>query len=192
MFELEEMLDNGSRYMNRWRIFGSLSKSKDSGTGKTWGKKIESKLPFNLRVHRFFRGDIDTYPHNHPWKWALSFVFWGGYTQIRTDKNGTVHIEEFNAPCFNFIRHSDYHNVTTVRRNPMTLFLTGPAVSSWGFLAHGEHIPWKDFLGIEQEDKNCYYCGAVGTNMSFEEHLLEWGNWQLCHRHKSERSSPSE
>ena len=191
MFELSTIWKLGKPYLKRRRIFGYLSKSNSIQQGE-FGEEVKSKLPFALRLHQFFQIDEDGAPHNHPWKWALSFIYWGGYTQERIDKNGNVHYETFKAPSFNFIRHSDYHMVTHLHGKPRTLFFTGPKVSDWGFLVNGEHMSWKRFLGIEPDEQNCYYCGAIGTNKSYDEHLLEWGSWQLCHRHKSERSSPSE
>jgi hypothetical protein len=170
LFELSTIWKLGKPYLERRRIFGYLSKSNSIQQGE-FGEEVKSNLPFALRLHQFF---------------------WGGYTQMRIDKDRNVHYETFKAPSFNFIRHSDYHMVTHLYGKPRTLFFTGPKVSDWGFLVNGEHMNWKRFLGIEPDEQNCYYCGAIGTNKSYEEHLLEWGSWQLCHRHKSERSSPSE
>lgn len=191
MFELSTIWKLGKPYLKRWRLIGYLSKSNSIQTGE-FGTEVKSNLPFASRIHNFLQIDEDGAHHNHPWKWAISFIFWGGYTQERIDRYGRRYVETFSAPSFNFIRHSDYHMVTHLHGNPWTWFTTGPKCSDWGFLVNGEHVPWKRFLGIEPDESRCYYCGVIGTNKSYDEHLLEWGSWQLCHRHKNERSSPSE
>jgi hypothetical protein len=32
----------------------------------------------------------------------------------------------------------------------------------------------------ESSDERCYYCGPVGNEMVFENHVTRWGNMILC------------
>ena len=154
MFELQTITKDASIYLKRWRLLGYLSPDDNY-----LGKPIESKLPFTVRLHKFFRPDADLCMHNHPWKWGFSFIFWGGYREVKYNIETQETTELVHrAPAINFIRHSDYHMVTELYGRPLTLFITGPKVSSWGFLVNNVHIPWKKFLGIEdgpkEEDKS--------------------------------------
>lgn len=143
MFELQTIRKDTSVYLKRWRIFGYLSLDDNNGL------PIRSKLPFTLRIHKFCRPDEDRAPHNHPWSWALSFIFWGGYTERRFYfETGEVEYKTHRAPALNFIRHSDYHDVVELLPTAWTLFLTGPKKSSWGFWDRGKHVDWKEFLGL--------------------------------------------
>jgi hypothetical protein len=153
MFELQTIFKLGKPYLKKWRLLGYLSPSNGVGM-KESGEPIESKLPFTVRIHKFFQRDEDLFPHNHPWEWAVSFIFWGGYKEMKWDtKTGKVYEILRVAPAINFIRHSDYHMVTDLIGKPLTLFITGPKTSSWGFLVNNVHIPWKKFLGIEDGPK---------------------------------------
>lgn len=157
MLELRTIWKNGKPYLKRWRIFGYLSPSNSKEKGLFDDGAIESKLPFALRIHEFHQRDEDHLPHNHPWKWAISFIFRGGYRELRFNVNtGKSEERILRAPAINFIRHGDYHMVTELFGKPMTLFLTGPKTSSWGFLDtfFCRHIPWKEFLGVEEKQRN--------------------------------------
>lgn len=146
MFELQTITgkNRDDVYLKRWRIFGYLSPDDNYK-----GKPIKSKLPFTVRLHNFLRPDADDSLHNHPWKWAFSFVFRGCYREVRRNKNGDIFWKEHKAPAFNFISGDDYHKITQLYGDTWTLFVTGPKRSSWGFLKDGVHVPWKKYLGLE-------------------------------------------
>jgi hypothetical protein len=144
MFELQTITKSGKVYLKRWRILGYLSPDDNYD-----GEPIESNLPFTVRLHQFINPDDDGAPHNHPGEWAISFGLYGGYLEGRLNKKtGKLDIVEHKAPFINFIRHEDYHMVLALNKRPVTLFITGPKVSSWGFWKNARHIPWKEFLGI--------------------------------------------
>lgn len=109
---------------------------------------------YSLFLHRFGLDDEDD-PHNHPWTWAVSFIFSGGYIEERYDPT-TGKLEYFPrpAPCINFITHKDYHRVILVDGKPAwSLFLTGRQVSSWGFIDRKTRkwIHWEKYF---QKSKN--------------------------------------
>jgi hypothetical protein len=149
MFEFSTISKMGSTYLKKWRIFGYLGKSYSIETGET-GKEVKSSLPIALRIHQFFQKDEDNAPHNHPWKWALSFIFWGGYDEIVTADGINWITRTRKAPSFNYISHGSYHRITKIYGKTFTLFLSGPKTSSWGFLVNGRHMEWKTFLGIDK------------------------------------------
>jgi len=103
-----------------------------------------------LKLHRFHRADEDPEPHNHPWQFGLSLILKGGYTEEVWDPTTASFRVLTHMPGeFNFIRHQTYHRVTHLHAEEVwTLFLTGPLVSSWGFLdlKTKMHVPWKQFI----------------------------------------------
>lgn len=146
MFELQTITGKNRNdvYLKRWRILGYLSPSDNYK-----GKPIKSVLPFTVRLHKFMRPDADDSVHNHPWKWAFSLVLWGGYEETRRYKDGYTVTLRHKAPAFNWISGDDYHKIEALDGNPITLFVTGPKRSSWGFLKDGVHVGWKKHLGLE-------------------------------------------
>ncbi len=112
------MRDNGDKYLTRYKVFGFMPNK-------------PSRLPCSLYIHHFHRPDADDAPHNHPWKWAFSFILVGGYWEYRAYENGEWNLK-WKAPfTFNFIPHSIYHRVDKMRfRESWTLFFAGPRVSS--------------------------------------------------------------
>ena len=118
------------------------------------GEWQEPRL-FGLYLHYFYRGDADLDKHNHPWKWALSFILSGTYLEEREeDGNETVNV--LKAGKFNFISHKCFHRITLPvwEKEPVwSLFLAGPKTSSWGFKDHvtGEFMDYKPYLQSKGE-----------------------------------------
>lgn len=104
---------------------------------------------YSLFLHKFGQDDEDD-PHNHPWSWAVSFIFKGGYIEERYDpETGKSTYRPRPAPCINFIKHGDYHRVVLVDGEPAwSLFLTGRQVSSWGFIDRRTHkfVHWATYF----------------------------------------------
>lgn len=105
---------------------------------------------WRLHLHRFWRSDLDRAVHDHPWAWACSLILAGGYREERVFYEGyrrvTIRKSFWPWSC-NVIRHSDFHRVELLHGECWTLFLSGPVVSSWGFLdALGRVVPWREFL----------------------------------------------
>jgi len=105
---------------------------------KRWWRK---RLP-GVALNHFFRGDNDREYHNHPWRWSLSFVLTGGYTEYRKDGRFGVLREFIVRPgMLNVIWRDTFHRITL--DNPevgaWTLFIMAPrdwpdgAPSDWGF-----------------------------------------------------------
>lgn len=102
-------------------------------------------LPFGHRIfiHRFVASDPDRGLHDHPWKWALSFIMLGGYTELnllkRADGTEVVTEVERKPGRFNLIFGKDFHRVLVAHKAEKatavwTLFLHGPRSKGWGFI----------------------------------------------------------
>ncbi len=99
----------------------------------------------------FWHGEDDRM-HNHPWKFFLTQIISGGYTEIRGQKvNG-----EFDAiRCklkegdWNIVYHDTFHKVVNVQPGTKTIMYCGPRVGQdedkepgeWGYLdMNGEYF----------------------------------------------------
>ena len=138
---------DGDPYLHRFYI--------TKPTKNTDGSWAEPKL-FGLYLHYFYRGDSDLDMHNHPWKWALSWILSGHYFEEREEDN-KYQYNVLMAGDFNFISHKCFHRIElpTVDRKPVwTLFLAGPKTSIWGFKDHvtGEFTDSKTYLTARGED----------------------------------------
>jgi hypothetical protein len=109
----------GDPYLTRYYLFGRDFK---------WG---------NIYIHHFHSSDKDPELHNHPWKWALSFIWDGGYDeQYRVGDE--VHVRTKAAPTFNIVKHGAFHRVKLhdEENGTWSIFFTGPRVTEapeWGF-----------------------------------------------------------
>jgi len=100
-------------------------------------------FPCNLFLHHIRASDVEEL-HDHPWPWA-SLVLRGGYWEY------TPTGKHWRRP-FSFLARS----ATSLHRIELdperaggptwTLFLVGPRVREWGFVANGRWVPWRDFL----------------------------------------------
>lgn len=107
-------------------------------------------------LHYFFRGDNDLELHNHPWRFSISLILTGGYTEWRWNpQTKEVEVHKLRPGDLNFIRRDDYHRValTVPREGCWTLFITKDRVhakdgADWGFLNTdtGEYTPWGIFV----------------------------------------------
>lgn len=122
-------------------------------------------------LHRFVRSDSDDGLHDHPWRWAATFILSGGYLEQR--KVG------FKSPCLHglvdsgvpqgqpggidfvarprrpgslaFLNGQDFHRVVLYEgREAWTLFVHGPYRKRWGFLSvrpsnnlTSVHLEWR-------------------------------------------------
>lgn len=137
-------------YLTRYFIFRRSALTEGMET------KVTKPPRWGLYLHRFHRGDQDRELHNHPWRWALSFVLKGGYSEERRESNGVGDVRvvrrEVRPWSFNYLTHNDFHRVDLDNGEAWTLFLVGPLVQDWGFWdrSTGSYFPWKKFLGIPE------------------------------------------
>jgi len=144
-----------SPYLSRYYLFGG-PRSKNGPVFDDKGSPLESTiwrdLPVNLYLHKFHRGDDDLAAHSHPWRWALSFVLVGGYSEERrvpaNSRPWKMEWRLVRPLSFNFIKSDDFHRVELIEKDCWSLFLAGPKADTWYFWDRdtGETIPWREFI----------------------------------------------
>ncbi len=93
-------------------------------------------------IHRFVASDPDRGLHNHPWKWALSWILVGGYRELLKGKNGDSEYiySVLRKPwSFNYIKDTTMHRVmidNETTQDAWSLFIHGPREKGWGFLEY--------------------------------------------------------
>lgn len=140
--------EGGSRYLSRWYLIGAKPDEDAKLKGQvvfreTW----TSRLPFNLYLHRFHRSDDDGALHNHPWRWSLSFILAGGYSEER--RVGDAVVRRLVKPLrFNFIGGDTFHRVDLIETDAWSLFFVGPKVGTWFFWdrERKQRAQWRDFV----------------------------------------------
>jgi hypothetical protein len=110
---------------------------------------IWSKKPWGLYIHRFHRGDDERELHNHPWKWAVSFILSGGYREERRFGD-EVFVRRILPGTVNVILADDFHRVDLLpgQEDAWSLFLVGPKFKGWGFWNRDtkEFLLWQKFI----------------------------------------------
>jgi hypothetical protein len=121
------------------------------------------KSPMGLYLHRFHRGDGDPELHNHPWRWAVSLILSGGYSEERrqtVDPGGTwepavyrIIVRCLTPGMLNFIDSDDFHRVDLLADEAWSLFLVGPKFSGWGFWNRqtGAFTDWREFINARRD-----------------------------------------
>ena len=114
----------------------------------------------HLYLHRFRRGDEDRELHNHPWH-GESRILWGSYREERlvdarplispageATITGRVIEHVYRPGSTSTLTPETYHRIDLITAEVWTLFVTGPAVQSWGFWSRttGLVTPWRDFI----------------------------------------------
>jgi hypothetical protein len=124
--------EKGVPYLFRVKLIGFMP-----------GGKRDSK--FNLYLHRFYRDDLDRYPHSHPWTWSFSLILTGGYEEERLI-NGKIVTRFVHPWTINILGPKDFHRVTSLNGEVWTLFFAGPKFADWGFMVKGKFVPHKQFI----------------------------------------------
>lgn len=127
---------DGSLYLQKYRI---------------WPRHRSNTPKYNLYLHRFLRPDEDLELHNHPWRWCVSFILSGGYTEERLLPNGQRECRVLKPGMINVIKPHTFHRVAKLSdKEAWTLFATSSKSRSWGFLrADLDFVNWRDFLRMK-------------------------------------------
>lgn len=135
--------EGGVAYMTRYYLLGGPAYTEDS---KSW---IHRLMPFNIFLHCFHASDEAT-PHNHPWKWAVSFICAGRYREFRPTvlpTDGNENVRDFKPGDINIIRAGDFHHVELLTDRVWTLFIHGKRIQHWGFFTDDNGFePWEKFI----------------------------------------------
>lgn len=141
-------------YLTRYYLLGG---PRTEGMDPDPDAPRERKKWFGLYLHRFHRSDDATELHNHPWKWAISLVLKAGYVEFRKQEfagDPWIQYREVRPGALNWLTDRDFHRVELDRGDAWTLFLTGPRVQDWGFLAlpSMKYTDWRTFCGLKARD----------------------------------------
>lgn len=137
--------------------------------------RVVGSLPtgWRLHLHRFLRSDEGPGPHSHPWRFGVSLVLAGAYTEARV-----VAFDRRADPCLvteRIVRRPG--RVHCVHRNTIhrvelapgqecwTLFLSSPAASAWGFFdpSSGRYQPSGEHLTqTGAHETRAGYCAPLG------------------------------
>lgn len=101
---------------------------------------------FNVYLHEYHGSDDDRALHDHPWP-SLSWLLRGTLGEI-TDPSGDYPARVIHAGQWRFRRPTFAHRLFLIRREPapLTLFITGPKVRTWGFHCPQGWRPWRKFV----------------------------------------------
>jgi hypothetical protein len=147
---------DGSVYMERYWLFNPYP-ANSSGNRPWW------KFPISIRLHRIMREDDDRDLHDHPWN-ARTVILHGWYREVRLKQHQhetyeKVYPVELVPVTYRRLpgdtarlRFGEYHRILQVSPGGVwTLFITGRYRGTWGFLVSGVKVPWRRYLGIEEQ-----------------------------------------
>jgi hypothetical protein len=104
---------------------------------------------WGLYLQHFHRSDDDAALHNHRWKWALSLILKGGYSEERRVGDEVVR-RTIKAGHFNLLKADTFHRVDLLDpvEGAWSLIFVGPIVQSWGFWDRGTKVftGWREFI----------------------------------------------
>lgn len=124
-------------YLSRFCIFGWMP-------DRPWPYALSCYL------HRFVRPDADRELHNHPWKYALSVILVGGYTEERYGPYLRIDKRVLRPFSINFIKADTFHRVATLHEHDCwSLFFTFKKSQTWGFKGlDGRFVNHRDFVSV--------------------------------------------
>jgi len=165
--------DGQDVYMGRWWLFNPYGRSADD-------EQTPARIPWlpSVRIHHICRPDQDRDMHDHPWN-ARTIVLRGWYQEERPyDSCGKADIEQHcveiyrprssapprgyygprravlnrNAGYTGPLLFGQYHRISKVSPGGVwTLFITGRKRGTWGFQVNGKKVPWRTYLGLDQQ-----------------------------------------
>jgi hypothetical protein len=168
--------DGADVYMYRFWLFNPYSEDqgKKTGAGSEKDNRRWTWLP-SIRIHHIMREDQDRDLHDHPWN-ARTIVLRGGYSEERPGELSKLQPFEYResfkheAGYTGRLLYGEYHRITSVSAGGVwTLFFTWKYRGTWGFNVNGKKIPWRVYLGHDNEP---------GTTISAEQAVInaaqEW------------------
>lgn len=142
--------DGVSKYLSRFYLLGERRGRGHEGMGD---EGIADRIPFSPFLHRFHRSDNAGELHSHPWRWGISLILSGGYSEERRQPDDSVTRRVFRPGAINIIRATDYHRVDLLTDECWTLFIAGPKADTWYFWNREtkKRCNWRGFVGLEPE-----------------------------------------
>ncbi len=138
------------QYLCRWYLLWRRNEL----DGNKPKNRLLARMPFNLFMHRFRNSDDAGELHSHPWRWAISLVLIGGYSEERRVGDRVVRIA-VKPWSLNFIKGHTYHRVDLENGEAWTLFLVGPRKDTWFFWNRETRMrsQWEDYLAWKNGEK---------------------------------------
>lgn len=101
-----------------------------------------------IYLHKFYRGDQDRHPHDHPWGFT-SLILKGGYheeTPCGCSWGGCVKLKWYR-PLSLLRRPATWRHRVVIAEGhtAWTLVFTGPKERSWGFFTEKGFCPWRSY-----------------------------------------------
>jgi len=121
----------GNPYLTRYFFFGKERKY------------------FNIFLHRFHASDKDRADngtlllHHHPWRFSLSLILAGGYSEERRQPDDTIERRDYIPGSLNYLNDQHFHRVDLLESDGWSLFMTGwrrKANGRWGFWDRQERL----------------------------------------------------
>lgn len=113
----------------------------------------------NVYLHEFLRDDDDRALHDHPWAWC-SLMLRGIYAEHTAGPDGTQDVRHRCAGSVSVHGPRFAHRLTLPDwRSCRTIFITGPAVRTWGFRCPHAWVPWREFTCMENGRSISRGCG---------------------------------
>lgn len=102
-----------------------------------------------IDLHRIVRSDQSTSLHNHPWRFGLSVILYGGYQEERL-VNGLIEIKSLYAGSINILLPETFHRVDLLDDECWTLIVKGRNIQDWGFLDcdTNEFFDWRRYFKL--------------------------------------------
>lgn len=155
--------DGASVYMGRWWLFNAYP-------GAYGDHPQPRHIPWlpSVRIHHILRADQDRELHDHPWN-ARTIILRGWYREERlfsgmsdaeamrafslgNDRPGIGELIR-NTGYTGRLMFGQYHRISTVPAEGVwTLFITGRKRGTWGFLVDGKKVPWRTYLGLDDQE----------------------------------------
>lgn len=145
-------------YMTRLYLFGAPRMPDGSFPFDAYGAPREGSIKpkgWQAFFHRIATSDFRWELHNHPWRWGLAIILWGGYYEHRRVEGdlsdwstGSVIRRRVRPGSIVFLRHTDFHRVELIDGRPSySLFIAGPLMSGWGFRKDGvgPYVPAREY-----------------------------------------------
>jgi hypothetical protein len=104
---------------------------------------------FNIYIHRIFKDDQDTDPHDHPWNF-WSIILWGSVIEDTLNKPATG-VKSVGS-C-RFVSTKDFHKNRII--TPVTTFvITGKRTREWGYMTDNGWVDHKTYRKLKNKTGN--------------------------------------
>jgi hypothetical protein len=102
---------------------------------------------FNIYLHKFLHDDEDRALHDHPWI-SASYILQGGYMERLA---GETYFHWRKPGSLTFRWATTAHRIALADNSitPISLFITGPVIRTWGFHCPRGWVSWKIFTDTD-------------------------------------------